>query len=264
MSYPACDHPNQPSDGSSVSLIMTVFNREKYLGAAIESVLSQTYTNFELIIWDDGSSDRSLNIATDYAKQDSRIRLIAGDHQGRVLSLKQAHDMATGIYVGWIDSDDLLAPTALTATVALLDMYPDVGMVYTQYQTIDAEDNIGELGKRCQIPYSELQILVDFMTFHFRLIHRSIYEQVGGVDLSFPCAIDYDLCLKLSEVTEFYYLEQPLYFYREHPESISQGQFSKQLHHSRRAVENALERRGLSDVYKLVIKPPNRFELYLK
>lgn len=172
--------------------------------------------------------------------------------------------MAVGTYVGWLDSDDLLAPTALTATVAILDMYPHLGMVYTQHQTIDAEDNIGGLGRRCKIPYSQLQMLVDFMTFHFRLIRRCVYEQVGGVDLSFPCAIDYDLCLKLSEITEFYHLEQPLYFYREHSESISQGQSSKQIYHSQRAVENALERRSLSDVYKLVIRPPKRFELYLK
>jgi glycosyltransferase involved in cell wall biosynthesis len=264
MSYPASDHQSQPLEASFVSLIMTVFNREKYLGAAIASVLSQTYTNFQLIIWDDGSSDQSLNIATDYAQQDARIRLIAADHQGRVLSLKQAHDMVAGVYVGWIDSDDLLAPTALTATAALLDTHPNVGMVYTQYQTIDAENNIGGLGRRCQIPYSELQMLVDFMTFHFRLIRPSVYDQVGGVDLSFPCAIDYDLCLRLSEVTEFYYLEEPLYFYREHTESISQGQSSEQQYHARRAVENALQRRGLSDVYKLVIKPPSRFELYRK
>jgi glycosyltransferase involved in cell wall biosynthesis len=243
---------------------MTVFNREQYLGAAIASVLSQTYPHFELIIWDDGSTDRSLQIATHYAEQDARIRLVPATHQGRVRSLKQAHDMAAGLYVGWLDSDDRLDPDALTATVKLLDEHPEVGMVYTQYQTIDADDQITGLGRRCKIPYSELQMLVDFMTFHFRLLRRSVYEQVGGVDLSFPCAIDYDLCLRLAEVTKFYALEQPLYFYREHLESISQGQFSEQLHHAQRAVRKALARRGLADVYQLVVRPPRNFELYLK
>ncbi len=264
MSYANSDYQKQLSEGSSVSLIMTVFNREKYLSAAIESVLSQTYTNFELIIWNDGSTDNSFNIASHYAQQDSRIRLMTAENQGQVFALKKSHEMATGVYVGWLDSDDHLAPTALADTVALLDMHSHVGMVYTQYQRIDADDNIIGLGKRCQIPYSDLQILVDFMTFHFRLIRRSVYEQVGGVDLSFYCAMDYDLCLKLSEVTKFYYLEKPLYFYREHPDSTSQSQFSKQLHHAQRAVQNALERRGLSDVYQLVIRPPTTFELHAK
>lgn len=80
MSYTVCDHQNQLSESSFVSLIMTVFNREKYLGAAIKSALSQTHTNFELIIWDDGSTDQSLSIATHYAQQDSRIRLVAANH----------------------------------------------------------------------------------------------------------------------------------------------------------------------------------------
>ena len=177
---------DQDSNLLSVSVIMTVFNRAQYLEAAIESVLSQTYSNFELLIWDDGSTDRSIDIAAHYARQDSRIRFIAAEHQGRALALKNAHDSAAGTYVCWLDSDDRLAPTALAATVEILEANPEIGMVYTQYQIIDAADRIGGLGSRCHIRYSDIQILVDFMTFHFRLIRRSIYEQVGGVDVSFP------------------------------------------------------------------------------
>ena len=257
-------YQDQGANFPLVSVIMTVFNREEYLEAAIESVLCQTYPNFELLIWDDGSTDRSIEIAKYYAEQDSRIRFIAGEHTGRALALKNAHDNAVGTYVGWLDSDDRLAPDALTATVNILDTNPEIGMVYTQYQTIDAADQIGALGSRCHIRYSNLQILVDFMTFHFRLIRRSIYEQVGGVDVSFPCAMDYDLCLKLSEVTQIYFLEQPLYFYRNHSESISQRQYTEQIYQSQRAIRKALERRGLSNDYELVVQPSNRFELHLK
>lgn len=257
MPYASNDRLLQPAP-ALVSLIMTVFNREQYLASAIESVLLQTYPHFELILWDDGSTDHSLGIASQYARRDSRIRLIAAEHQGRALALQQAHDQAIGSYVGWVDSDDRLDYAALAATTAILDRSPEIGMVYTQYQIIDAADRMIGLGKRCQIPYSEIQILVDFMTFHFRLIRRSIYEQVGGIDPSFPCAMDYDLCLKLSEITQIDYLEQPLYFYRDHAESISQSQYAKQLHHSQRAVQNALERRGLSNVYQLVVRPPDR------
>jgi glycosyltransferase involved in cell wall biosynthesis len=254
----------QHTDSPLVSVIMTVFNRERYLRSAIESVISQTYTNFELLIWDDGSTDHSLDIAASYAERDPRIHLIAAKHQGRAPALRNAHDRAIGTYVGWLDSDDRLAPSALAATTAILDTNPEVGMVYTQYQTINAADQIGGLGRRCYIPYSDIQILVDFMTFHFRLIRRSIYEQVGGVDMSFPCAIDYDLCLRLSEVTQVYSLAEPLYFYREHNDSISQRQHAEQIYYSQRAIQNALERRGLSNYYELVVHPPKSFELHLK
>jgi len=258
------NYQKRHADSPLVSVIMTVFNRERYLRSAIESVISQTYTNFELLIWDDGSTDHSLDIAASYAERDSRIHLIAAEHQGRAPALRSAHDRARGTYVCWLDSDDRLAPSTLAATTAILDTNPEIGMVYTQYQTIDAADQIGELGRRCYIPYSDIQILVDFMTFHFRLIRRSIYEQVGGIDVSFPCAIDYDLCLRLSEVTRIYALAEPLYFYREHSDSISQRQHTEQIYHSQRAIQNALERRGLSNHYELVVHPPKSFELHLK
>jgi glycosyltransferase involved in cell wall biosynthesis len=81
-----------------VSLITTVYNRAQYLGCAIESVLAQTFADFELIIWDDGSTDGSLEVAQEYALQDQRIRVIAAPHQGRVQSLFDAHAL-TSIWV---------------------------------------------------------------------------------------------------------------------------------------------------------------------
>jgi glycosyltransferase involved in cell wall biosynthesis len=117
--------------GSLVSLVMTVYNRERYLGTAIESVLKQTYRDFELIVWDDGSTDRSVEIAQEYAAQDGRVQVIAAAHQGRARALKAAHGKASGDYVGWIDSDDALAAKALELTVARLAENPGLGMVYT-------------------------------------------------------------------------------------------------------------------------------------
>jgi glycosyltransferase involved in cell wall biosynthesis len=208
----------------TVSLIMTVYNREAFLGLAIESILVQTFAHFELLIWDDGSTDQSLEIARHYAQHDPRIRLFVAPHQGRVGALKSAHDQVRGQYVGWVDSDDVLEPTALTATTTVLVDDPSVGMVYTNYWIIDEINRVHGLGRRCQTPYSQEQLLVEFMTFHFRLIRHSVYRQVGGVDGAFPCAMDYDLCLKLSEVAGVRHLAEPLYYYRQHGRSISQQQ----------------------------------------
>ncbi|HBL10267.1 MAG TPA: filamentous hemagglutinin, partial [Cyanobacteria bacterium UBA11162] len=99
-----------------ISIIITTYNRDRYLGGAIESVLSQTQGDFELLIWDDGSTDNSLAIAHDYATRDQRIRVVGAKHQGRGISLKEAIAQTHGTYIGWVDSDDLLAPTALAET----------------------------------------------------------------------------------------------------------------------------------------------------
>jgi glycosyltransferase involved in cell wall biosynthesis len=229
------------------SLIMTVFNRERYLSDAINSVLSQTQPDFELIIWDDGSSDRSVDIARSYAQKDERVRLFAGDHQGHLQALKAAHAAAIGAYIGWVDSDDLLAPTALAETSAVLNRHPTVGMVYTNYLVIDQDNRIKRLGRVCCIPYSPKRLLSYFMTFHFRLMRRAVYDQVGGVDSQFHYSEDYDLCLKLSEVTEIYHLKRPLYYYRKHGDSISRQHHAAQKNETRKIIAQALERRGRGD-----------------
>jgi glycosyltransferase involved in cell wall biosynthesis len=232
-----------------ISLILTTHNRAPYLPIALTSILTQTYPHFELILWDDGSTDDSIPLLQTYT--DPRIRLLTAPHQGRTASLIAAHVHATGDYIGWVDSDDRLSPTAIAATAALLNHHPHLGMVYTDYRVINEHNQSQGIGTRCQIPYSKNRLLTDFITFHFRLMRRKVYEQVGGVDASFPCAMDYDLCLKLSEVTEICHLPQPLYDYRSHGQSISQVQRDLQVTCSQRAVENALRRRGISDRYAL-------------
>ena len=164
-------------------------------------------------------------------------------------------------YLAWIDSDDLLAPDALAATVAILDTNPQFGMVYTDHSLIDERGHTLGLGARCQIPYSKERLLIDFMTFHFRLIRREIYDLVGGIDLDFPQAQDYDICLKISEVTEIYHLQQPFYYYRIHPDTISQSQNARQTERAATAVRNALVRRGLSDRYRLNVTEGDRFRI---
>ncbi|MBD3886397.1 glycosyltransferase [Phormidium tenue FACHB-886] len=248
----------------SVSLVITVYNRERYLSDAIESILTQTYSDFELLIWDDGSTDNSIKIAQHYAAQDNRIRVIAGAHQGRAPALKAAMLEATAAYVGWVDSDDLLAQTALEETVLVLEQRPEVGLVYTNYLIIDENSTIIREGLHSQIPYSKERMLTDFITFHFRLMHRSIYEQVGGINEEFICCQDYDLCLRISEITEIFHLQKPLYYYRRHKESISGQKQIEQVNWSRRAVEQALQRRGMADKYELEVEIFTRCRLVHK
>jgi glycosyltransferase involved in cell wall biosynthesis len=238
----------------TTTIVIPTYNREQYLGMAIESVLNQTLRNFELIIWDDGSTDASLEIANNYAQKDSRIHVVSSFHQGQTQSLKSAFIAAKGKYLAWVDSDDLLAPTALEETTSILDSHPKIGLVYTDYQVIDHKNQVRRYGYRCQLSYSKEKLLTDFMTFHFRLMRRSVYEQVSGLDESFERAQDYDLCLRLSEVTDFYQLKSPLYYYRSHEDSVSNLQQVEQIRCCQRAISNALERRGMTNEYKLEVQ----------
>ncbi|MBE9005795.1 CHAT domain-containing protein [Fortiea sp. LEGE XX443] len=230
-----------------ISLIITVYNRENYLKSAIESVLSQTRQDFELLIWDDGSTDNSLEIAREYEQRDRRVRVIAGqDNIGQARVLKAAIAQTRGKYIGWVDSDDLLASTALAETAAVLDAKPNIGWVYTDYLDIDENGTILSYGYRCLVPYSREELLNRFMTFQFRLIRRQVFELAGGIDESLVTAEDYDLCLRLSEVAEVEHVYKPLYHYRTHPETISRQRRQEQIQKSQLAIIKAQRRRQQS------------------
>jgi glycosyltransferase involved in cell wall biosynthesis len=247
---------------SKVFLVMTVYNRQTYLPQALDSIIGQTYPHWQLTIWDDGSTDASPQIARKYAQQDSRIQFIAAPHAGRQYALRSAITSNNSYnYLAWVDSDDYIAPETLANTVAVLDKHPQAGMVYTNHWIVDEQGKVLGLGARCQIPYSPNRLLIDFMTFHFRLIRREIYDLVGGIDLEFPQAQDYDICLKISEATTIAHLQQPLYYYRTHPDTISQAQRSKQVERSSTAIRNALVRRGLADRYRLDVIEGDRFQI---
>jgi hypothetical protein len=97
-----------------------------------------------------------------------------------------------------VDSDDILAPTALAQTATVLNRHPETGFVYTDYLNIDRDGKVIGYGHRCDIPYSQEGLLVNFMTFHFRLMRRSVYDRVGDVKASFASsAYDYDLSVFL-------------------------------------------------------------------
>ncbi len=248
-----------------ISIVITTYNRETYLGAAIASVLAQTYPDFELLVWDDGSDDRSLELARSYAQQDGRVRVVAAPHQGRVAALQAAIAQTRGQYLGWVDSDDLLAPTALAETLALLESDPSLGFVYTHYWDMDETGQKLSYGQRCQIPYSPERLLLDFMTFHFRLLRRSSFDRVGGIDGSLDFVEDYDLCLRLSEVGGVQCLAKPLYHYRHHRHSACQQYSIEQVLRTRTVIQRALERRGLAKDWLLEVElPQGRFSLRRK
>ncbi|MEH2114404.1 two-partner secretion domain-containing protein [Nostoc sp.] len=238
-----------------ISIVIVNYNRESYLQEAIASVLAQTWQDFELLIWDNGSTDRSVAIANAYTQQDDRVRVVEAENQGVAGACKAAIGQTRGTYIGILDNDDILAPTALAQTATVLNRHPEVGFVYTDYLNIDRDGKVISYGHRCNIPYSQAGLLVNFMTFHFRLMRRSVYDRVGGVNESFSCcAYDYDLCLRFSEVAQVRRVKEPLYFYRNHSQSISVTRQKEQILWSKRAIAQALWRRGLADKLQIDVE----------
>lgn len=237
-----------------VSIVIPVYNREKYLGIAVDSVLRQTYTDWELIISDDGSIDGSLDLAHNFALHDSRIRVLTAEHKGAVYALIAGFDAATGEYIGQLDSDDLLEPEAIEFTVKALDEDKECGMVYTNYIDIDENGQKMRPGMRCSIPYSPGRMLINFMTFHFRLIRKSVYDKIGGFNTQFNNIEDYDLCLRLSEVTNIKKINEYLYLYRFHPDStkVTMDQLER-INLCKEAITQALQRRGMGDTHKVCV-----------
>ena len=249
---------------ATVSLVIPAYNRERFISAAVGSILRQTYPNFELVVWDDGSTDGTADAAEKAAWGDPRVRIVRGQRGGVSASINAAAKMLSGKYFGWVDSDDALMPTALAETIAALDSMPEVGMVYTDYVTMDETGQLQGIGKRCSIPYSKDRLLIDFMTFHFRLMRRELFDAVGGADPAMDGAEDYDLSLKLSEVTTIHHLARPLYLYRVHSSSVSSERRLQQIMTSKEAVARALARRGMDKEYEIDVELIGRFKLKKK
>jgi glycosyltransferase involved in cell wall biosynthesis len=112
-----------------VSVLMTAFNRERYIAAAIESVLAQTYTDFELVIVDDHSTDATLAIARTYESRDPRVRVVANDRNlGDYPNRNRAARLARGRHLKYHDSDDIMYPHCLATMVSALEAYPNAGL----------------------------------------------------------------------------------------------------------------------------------------
>ena len=237
-----------------ISIAVPIYNTARFLPAALDSLLAQDYPHWECLLWDDGSTDGAGDIAAGYAVRDPRFRVLGdGRNRGVSATCAAALSEARGEYVAILDSDDMLEPDALSSMLAFMHANPRLGMAYSEYVEVAEDGRYLAPGRRFQRPYSAHNLLVDFITYQFRLIRAEAYRTVGGVDASMPVAYDYDLCLRLSERVEVGHLPKPLYRYRMRKESISHASRLRQVRASFDAAQRALQRRGLQGKYALAL-----------
>lgn len=235
-----------------VSIAVPVFNTARFLPAALDSVLAQDHPHWECLLWDDGSTDGSGDIAADYAARDPRFRVLGnGRNNGVGIGVASALAAANGDHVCVLDSDDLLEADALSSMLAFMQAHPQLGMAYSQYVEIDEDGAFLVDGKRFLTPYSPQRLLVDFMTYQFRLMRRDAYRAIGGFDAAMGISPDYDLCLRMSERFPIAHLPKPLYRYRIRRDSISRGSRLRQVRATFDAAQRALRRRGLLGQFSL-------------
>jgi len=222
-----------------VSVIMPVYNTARFLPKAIESILAQTYTDYEFIIIDDGSTDNSLEIISQYAKKDARIRYSSRENRGISITRQEGLAMACGELFAPMDSDDVSAPTRLERQVNYLDEHLDCVCVGTFMLLIDPDgDPIGPMEKYTtheEIDEAHMRGKAGALAHSTALMRLDAVRDVGGYRPGFVTAEDFGRLASISEV---------LYDYRLHENSICHVS-SRMGTDGRRALSDAHRRRGI-------------------
>ena len=247
--------------GPAVGIVVPAYNARPFVAEAVASVLGQRDRDLELLVWDDGSTDGTAEAAEAAIGADPRGRVVRAGHQGLTRSLRDAYAQCRGRLLGQCDADDRLHPDAVAACRARLRAVPRAGFVYTRHRVIDDAGRDRGVGKRGRLPFDRNRMLLDFLTFHFRLYRRRAFEAAGGWDVGYERAQDYDLCLRLSEVAPVAHLPRPLYDYRVHARSVSHTAKPRQVADALRAVNAALSRRGEAGRFRVVADARGKFRL---
>lgn len=205
-----------------VTVLMAVYNGEPFLREAIESILHQTYTNFEFLIVDDGSVDGSVSIIESYT--DERIRLVRnGRNLGLPKSLNRGLGLARGTFVARQDADDISRPDRLEKQVRFLQDHPGIALVGSAFQEINQEGQVTDL---VTLPCEPDEIRWD-LHFYCPFVHgvvtahTSVLKQVGGYSEDFGYAQDYELWTRMAPMHLMANLEEVLVQYRTSPVSMT-------------------------------------------
>lgn len=235
-----------------VSVTMPAYNAERYIERSIASILAQSFTDLELLIVDDCSTDATRTIVELLRASDERIRILDGSHEGIAVARNLAARHAVGSYVAVLDADDLATPDRFAVQVAYLASHPEVVAVGGQGFGIDAD---GLPIAPLDVPLTHEEIDAAHMrgdgamVIHSAsMIRREVLATLGGYRTSLPQSEDYDLWLRLAEVGRLANLPDVVVHYRMHTASITNQRNSEQLRCHAAALADARWRRGLPAV----------------
>jgi glycosyltransferase involved in cell wall biosynthesis len=210
--------PMPPTTLPLVTIVTPTYNQAEYLAQTIDSILSQDYPNIEYLVLDDGSTDATPEVLRQY---DGRVRWERQQNMGQSRTLNKGWSQAKGEFIGYLSSDDLLLPNAVSRLVAELQARPDAAVVYCDFHLIDAK---GQRVGHVQSPDYDRRQLVEDLICHpgpGALFRRSVFEQVGGWNENLRKIPDFEFWLRVSRVGSFFRIPETLAEYRVHEESTA-------------------------------------------
>jgi len=202
---------------------MSVYNGQTFLAEAMESILGQTYRDFEFVIIDDGSIDSTPDILAKYAAMDRRIRVHRHANKGRALSLNVGINLARGKYIARMDADDIALPERLGQQKGFMDSHPEVGLLGGAVELVSAN---GRTLRTIRFPTSDSAIRSVMFAYNpfchpSVVMAKEVVLASGGYRKALLDADDYDLWLRVSERTQVANLEKCVLRYRIHAGQVS-------------------------------------------
>jgi len=231
-------------------VILPVYNAGRYLDAAVGSILSQTFTDLELIVIDDGSTDGSTDTLRAHAARDSRIKLISRENRGLVATLGELIELASGDLLARMDADDIALPERLKTQVAFMEANPLVVCIGGGIILIDEHDHelhhpppvTGDAHVQRSALEGRMPICHPAAMFRADAI-----ANVGGYRPEAYPSEDLDLWLRLGEIGHLDNVPQAVLRYRVHEASVSVQHSDRQVAKMREACESAWKRRGITN-----------------
>ncbi|MCC6850398.1 MAG: glycosyltransferase [Deltaproteobacteria bacterium] len=239
--------PDRGRGAPRVSVVLPVYNHLRFLPEAIGSVLAQTYTDFELVIVNDGSTDGTREYLDTLA--DPRIVVVHQENRRLPGALNTGFARACGELLTWTSADNHCAPLFLEALVGALDRFPEAGFAYAAFAWIDDESRITGIHRDQEVTVrSLLKQNPGIAAFLYR---RACRDAVGEYDPALDGAEDWDMWLRIVERFPAVYVPEILYYYRLHADSMTVKHRERVAAASRQVVRNAIARRGRLDIEEL-------------
>lgn len=232
-----------------VSVVVPVYNAQAYLAEAMDSILGQTFFDFEVIVIDDGSTDKSKEILEKYAADDTRVRLVSRENKGVTATLNEGISLSRGTYIARMDADDITLPDRFEKQVEFLDRHSDTVVVGGQVILIDPN---GQILCEMDLPCTHAEIdgrhmgSIGSVIFHpATMIRANALRQCNGYDEKAEAAEDFDLWLRMAEIGKLANLETPVLLYRQHLQSVGYAKRRRQRLSTWQAIQSAAVRRGI-------------------
>ncbi len=206
-----------------VSVIMPAYNAEKFIGEAIESILNQTFKDFEFIILDDCSKDKTWEIIQEYAKKDERIIPVKNEKNLNIaLNRNKGVEMSKGKYVVWQDADDISKPERIEKLFNYMESHPEVGICGSNFQSFSGE----KLFETREFFEDDKRLRKNIFKFSpvaqpTAIIRKECFSTVGLFNPDYPPAEDIELSFRIGEKYKFANVSEILLRYRVHPSSAT-------------------------------------------